>query len=153
MTANHFFDTVPSEQSLPSLQSILEIGDPLYVYSPDLSNLALQSMNLAKFNDLSRISEEPEAAAAAVNSKYTTITPSKYRNATAAAAVKSEVPTLAPPAAPLQQQYYVDTSAQLAPMMDKLSVVSEQVCHTNEKIPFSRVLINYVSTGFHVGRR
>lgn len=143
---------VPSEQSLPSLPSILESGDPLYMYSPDLSNLALQNMNLAKFNDLSRISEEGEAAgcaaAAAVSSKYSTaVAQSKYRTVTnaaattAAAAVKTESSLLAsttllppPPIAtatsPREQYYVVDTSAQLAPMMDKLSVVSEQVIYT-----------------------
>ena len=30
----------------------------LYAYNPDISNLALQSINLVKFNELSRISEE-----------------------------------------------------------------------------------------------
>lgn len=55
-----FEQSVPSDQIVNSYLSNLDNqnADTLFAYNPDLSNLALQNMNLIKFNDLSRISEE-----------------------------------------------------------------------------------------------
>lgn len=119
--ANSYFETsVPSEQSFNSFPSTLDNQntDPLYTYNPDLSNLALQNMNLVKFNDLSRISEEGDALSA---------THSKYPMTI------NKTPLLLPRSGRSSEQrdpqysMLLETEAKLMPMMDTGSVVSEQV--------------------------
>lgn len=98
-------------------------ADPLFVYNPDLSNLALQNMNLSKFNDLCRISEEGDGLSAqskpAAINRDPLLLPAHTVNNNA----KPE------PSAFLRESYsmYMDTAAQLTPMIDAASVVSEQV--------------------------
>lgn len=126
--ANAYFETsVPSEQSFPSSQSMLEnVGsngaDPLFAYNPDLSNLALQNMNLSKFNDLCRISEEGDGLSA--QSK-----PAPINRDPLLLPMAHTVNNKPEPSAFLRESYsmFMDTAAQLTPMMDAASVVSEQV--------------------------
>lgn len=97
--------------------------DPLFAYNPDISNLALQNMNLTKFNDLCRISEEGDGLSAqskcppAPINRDPLLLPSIINNS------KPE------PSAFIRESYsmFMDTAAQLTPMMDAGSVVSEQV--------------------------
>lgn len=127
--ANAYFETsVPSEQSFPSSQSMLEnVGsngtDPLFAYNPDLSNLALQNMNLSKFNDLCRISEEGDGLSAQSKPAAIIRDPLLLSSHTVNNNSKPE------PSAFLRESYsmFMDTAAQLTPMMDAASVVSEQV--------------------------
>lgn len=132
--ANAYFETsVPSEQSFPSSQSMLEnVGnngaDPLFAYNPDLSNLALQNMNLSKFNDLCRISEEGDGLSAhskpgPINRDPLLLTAQTVNN------------NSKPEPSNLRESYsmFMDTAAQLTPMMDSASVVSEQVQRKKKK--------------------
>lgn len=139
--ANAYFETsVPSEQSFPSSQSVLEnVGsngaDPLFAYNPDLSNLALQNMNLSKFNDLCRISEEGDALSA--QSKPAPI------NRDPLLLPAHTVNNNSKPEPFLRESYsmFMDTAAQLTPMMEAASVVSEQV--QRQKIHRNRIFQFY----------
>lgn len=87
-----------------------QMNDSPYAYNPDLSNLALQSIQISKFNDLDRISEEGDA-----RSNQQTKSMRNYRQDSSVAG---------------------DTEADLLPL-DSASVISEQVSQWGEDASFS----------------
>lgn len=86
-----------------------QMNDSPYAYNSDLSNLALQNLQVNKFNDLDRISEEGDA-----RSSQHTKTMRNYR----------------------QDSVIGDTEADLLPL-DSASVISEQVSQWGEDNNFS----------------
>lgn len=60
LPAHPNYESIQNEQTayINSFAMLTENGDPLYLYNPEISSLALQNINLNKFNELSRISEE-----------------------------------------------------------------------------------------------
>ncbi|XP_037044247.1 guanine nucleotide exchange factor subunit Rich [Bradysia coprophila] len=114
LPANSYFENpVPSEQSVNSFFSTPDnpSTEPVFVYNPDLSNLALQNMNLIKFNELCKISEEGD-----------TLPPNaKYTQPSSKLAMKSRTDSY-------KKEHFVtlnETEAKL-PSIDTTSVVSEQ---------------------------
>lgn len=114
LPANSYFENlVPSEQSVNSFFSTPDNPntEPVFVYNPDLSNLALQNMNLIKFNELCKISEEGDTLPS--NAKYT--------QPSSKLAMKSRSDSY-------KKEHFVtlnETEAKL-PSIDTTSVVSEQ---------------------------
>lgn len=114
LPANSYFENpVPSEQSINSFFSTPDnpSTDPVFVYNSDLSNLALQNMNLTKFNELCKISEEGDTLPS--NAKYTQPS-SKFASKSRTDSYKKE--------------HFVtlnETEAKL-PSLDTASIVSEQ---------------------------
>lgn len=87
----------------------------MFVYNPDLSNLALQHMNFVKFNDLSRISEEGDTILANSKSHPAVSRQQSLTKGKSNAYRRDTYPSL-----------MGDTEAKLTPN-ETASVVSEQV--------------------------
>lgn len=147
--ANSFFETaLPSEQSFNSLPATTTLEnhqspDPLYTYNHDISNLALANMNLVKFNDLCRISEEGDALSTAAHSKYHQ-NGKNIPGATSIMQIKQSKSDLA------YQLMSNETEAKLQPILDASSVASEQVSVT---CLCTYIILQYVFKllGVHLG--
>lgn len=98
--------------------------DPLYTYNHDLSNLALQNMNLVKFNELCRISEEGDALSAH----------SKMYSMPTAVGKNPIIKNRSDSSFQRSDQFSLmgETEAKLTPHMDTASVASEQPSIWNE---------------------
>lgn len=119
LPAHPHYESIQSEQtayinSFP----VADPNDPMFVYNPELSSLALQNINLVKFNELSRISEEGDSRSA------------KFA-APSAAAIQQMGRNSLPRHDAFRREssntsLFGDTEAKLLPM-DTNSVISEQV--------------------------
>lgn len=113
------FECMPAEQNTYVNSNMSSIdsnqnADSAYVYHPDLSNAALQNIQLARFNDLGRISEEGD-----VRSSHQTKSTSKTLATTNFDAFRREPSLLG------------ETEANLLPL-DNASSTSEQVSQWGE---------------------
>lgn len=113
------FECMPNEQNtyvnsnLSSIESN-QTADSAYIYHPELSNAALQNIQLVRFNDLSRISEEGD-----VRSSHQAKTTTKIATTTNFEAFRRESSLLG------------ETEANLSPI-DNASSTSEQVSQWGE---------------------
>lgn len=63
LPAHPHYESIQHEQTayINSFPMALDPSEPVYMYSPEISTMALQNINLVKFNELGRISEEGDA--------------------------------------------------------------------------------------------
>lgn len=63
LPAHPHYESIQHEQAayINSFPLALDATEPVYMYNPEISSMALQNINLVKFNELGRISEEGDA--------------------------------------------------------------------------------------------
>lgn len=127
LPAHPHYESIQNEQSAyinsfpPSMESISPSTDPLYLYNPEISNLALQNINLVKFNELSRISEEGDSRPS--HSKCATAAPPPTVQQTGRSSLTRQDTFRRESSS---TSLFGETEAKLLPM-DSVSCISEQV--------------------------
>lgn len=121
LPAHPHYESIQNEQTayINSFSLPPEGSDP-FLYNPEISSLALQNINLGRFNELGRISEEGDARSS--QPKYNTTTPSGVLPAGRPPLFKQDAFRRESSSTSLLGE----TEAKLLPM-DSVSCISEQV--------------------------
>lgn len=123
LPAHPHYESIQSEQaayinSFP----MIDPNEPVCMYNPELSSVALQNINLVKFNELSRISEEGDARPNFNKFPSTSSGPSSMQQTGRSSITRNDVFRRESSSHSL----FGETEAKLLPM-DANSVISEQV--------------------------
>lgn len=131
LPAHPHYESIQNEQAAYiSSFPLADPNDPVFVYNPEISSLALQNINLVKFNELGRISEEGDARPS--QAKFSTPSAATIQQTGRSSLTRHDAFRRESSSTSL----FGDTEAKLLPM-DANSVISEQVSLWGDDLSYS----------------